>query len=156
MYRRSNLLKLYKKQDAPFKPFLVKPHPEGKAPYNVPENVNQSMKNGLQWVIDAQQANGGWGAGLHSRQEIKDPHAVKTDPATTAMVGMALLRCNNTLQSGAYTKQLQNALNFILDAVESSSANSFHDNQIEGDTDTKQIGEQTLMWCWPLNSFQTS
>lgn len=113
---------------------------EGKAVYNVPENVHQSIERGLQWVINAQQINGGWGAGLHARQEVNDPLAVKTDPATTAMVAMALLRSNNTLQSGEYTKQLQNALNFILNAVESSSANSSTITELRGTQIQAKLG----------------
>ena len=30
-------------------------------------------------------------------QDIKDPHAVTSDPATTSLVAMSLLRTDNTL-----------------------------------------------------------
>src|SRR3981081_1996484 len=54
--------------------------------------VDISIQNGLDWLIKAQQDNGGWGAGSHMRQDIRDPHAVPTDPATTSLAAMSLLR----------------------------------------------------------------
>ena len=39
----------------------------------------------VNWLLEAQSPNGGWGAGSHSYQNITDPHAVQTDPATTAL-----------------------------------------------------------------------
>src|SRR4051812_37459951 len=54
--------------------------------YKTPEKVLTSVHRGLVWMINAQNKNGGWGAGSHSRQDVIDPHAVQTDPATTAMV----------------------------------------------------------------------
>jgi hypothetical protein len=92
--------------------------------YNTPANVKASITDGLSWIAKAQQSNGGWGAGTHTRQDIIDPQAVKTDPATTAMVGMALLRSGNTLSTGAYSKQLKQGLEYLLTCVEKSSPNA--------------------------------
>ena len=54
----------------------------------------------------------------HSRQDIVDPHAVQADPATTAMVSMALLRSGNTLIKGEYSSALRKALDYLLKATE--------------------------------------
>ena len=94
--------------------------------YKTDERVMATIHRGLDWIAKAQNNNGGWGAGSHSRQDIMDPHAVQSDPATTSMVAMALLRSGNTYASGTYSNQLRNALNYILEAVESSSANSYN------------------------------
>ncbi|MDN5202497.1 hypothetical protein QQ008_14010 [Fulvivirgaceae bacterium BMA10] len=109
--------------------------------YNTPQNVVNSIESGLRWIATAQQNNGGWGAGSHSMQHIKDPHAVNTDPATTAMVGMALLRTGNRLNSGTYSKQLNNALHYLIDAVESTPKNQL---KITTETNTQiqsKLGE---------------
>ena len=90
---------------------------------NTPENVRASINRGLDWIITAQQKNGGWGAGSHHRQDIMDPHAVSTDPATTAMVAMALLRTGARLEEGEYSIQLRNALEYILTEIEETPAN---------------------------------
>lgn len=92
--------------------------------YKTPENVQRAVNTGLSWMIEAQHDNGGWGAGTHARQDILDPHAVHTDPATTAMAAMALLRSGTTLTSGNYSGNLRRALDHLLRAVESSPENS--------------------------------
>src|SRR5262245_50610549 len=52
--------------------------------------ADAAVKRGLSWIEKAQTNEGGWGAGTHARQDILDPHAVPSDPATTALVAMAL------------------------------------------------------------------
>lgn len=100
--------------------------------YKTPQKVIESINKGLGWVTKAQNNNGGWGSGSHSRQDIVDPHLVQTDPATTAMVAMALLRSNSTLKSGQYSYQLKRALNYLLNAVETSSATSLNITDQQG------------------------
>jgi hypothetical protein len=90
---------------------------------NRPEKVDAAIKKGLDWISAAQNKDGGWGAGNHSRQDIMDPHAVKSDPATTSLVAMSLLRTDNTLQKGKYTRNLRTALDFLLKAVENCPDN---------------------------------
>ncbi|HMT29681.1 MAG TPA: hypothetical protein PKD91_10410, partial [Bacteroidia bacterium] len=53
-----------------------------------------------------------------------DPHAVPSDPATTAMVAMAIQRCGSDLQQGPYSRNLKKALFYLLDQVESSPENA--------------------------------
>ncbi len=86
--------------------------------FKTPETVELSVKKGLDWMGKAQAPDGGWGAGTHSRQDIKDPHAVTSDPATTALVAMALLRTDNTLDNGEYSKNLKKSLDFLLKITE--------------------------------------
>jgi hypothetical protein len=93
--------------------------------FKTPEKVIRSMNQGLSWMAKAQSSNGGWGAGSHSRQDIIDPRAVETDPATTAMVAMALLRSGNTLTQGEYASQLVKALDYLMRETENASAASF-------------------------------
>ena len=82
--------------------------------------IESSISRGLTWIAEAQANNGGWGAGSHQRQDVRDPHAVSTDPATTALVGMALLRNGNSLNGGSYSANLKKALNYLLEAVENT------------------------------------
>lgn len=82
--------------------------------------IEASISRGLTWIAEAQANNGGWGAGSHQRQDIRDPHAVSTDPATTALVGMALLRNGSSLTGGSYSSNLKKALNYLLEAVENT------------------------------------
>lgn len=94
--------------------------------FKTPESVNLSIQNGLDWIAQAQNSNGGWGAGSHGRQDIMDPHAVQSDPATTSMVAMALLRSGNTFTGGKYATQLRRSLEYVLKVVESSPQTSIN------------------------------
>ncbi len=82
--------------------------------------VRPSIERGLEWIIKAQQPNGGWGAGSHYRQDVMDPHAVPTDPATTAMVAMSLLRTGSRLDNGPHSTSLSRALEYMLKEVENT------------------------------------
>jgi hypothetical protein len=98
---------------------------EGKliSTFKTPEKVEASVKRGLEWMDKAQANDGGWGAGSHYNQNVRDPHAVTSDPGTTSLVAMALLRTDNTLEKGTYTKNLQKATEFLLNAVENCPDN---------------------------------
>jgi len=91
--------------------------------FKTPEIVDVAIKKGLAWIDNAQANDGGWGAGTHARQDIKDPHAVSSDPATTALVAMSLLRTDNTLQKGMYSTNLKKSTEFLLKAVEDCPGN---------------------------------
>jgi len=108
--------------------------------YKTPENVLASVERGLSWIAQAQNNNGGWGAGSHQRQDLTDPHAVQTDPATTAMVAMALLRSGSTLTEGKYSKELKNALSYLLNAVETSGNQPNNITSITGTQIQSKLG----------------
>lgn len=84
--------------------------------------VDASLRSGLQWLMQAQQQNGGWGAGSHQHQDVRDPHAVQADPATTALAGMALLRTDEKPFDGSHAAQLKKAVAFLLKAVDNTPA----------------------------------
>lgn len=98
---------------------------EGFLKYKTPKNVKSALDKSLKWVLKAQQKNGGWGAGLGSMQQVRDPHAVKTDPATTSMVGMALLRTGSTLTKGEHAHSLMKATEYLLKEIEETEKEVF-------------------------------
>lgn len=112
----------------------------GSGSYKTPEHVQRAVNQGLEWIVGAQHNNGGWGAGSHSRQDVRDPHAVPSDPATTAMVAMAILRSGSTLTGGTYSKQLRQALEFILRAAEQSESSSFTITDVTGTQIQTKLG----------------
>ncbi len=91
--------------------------------FETPEKVEASIKKGLEWTGKAQANDGGWGAGTHARQDVLDPHAVTSDPASTSLVAMSLLRTDNTLQKGEYSKNLKKGTEFLLKQVENCPDN---------------------------------
>lgn len=98
------------------------------------------VRTGLDWLAAAQFQNGGWGAGSHSAQNVRDPHAVQVDPATTAFATMALMRSGSTLYSGAYQKNIRLALNNLLEIVEASPQNSGQITSISGTQPQVKLG----------------
>ncbi|WP_276365714.1 hypothetical protein [Chryseolinea sp. H1M3-3] len=111
------------------------------AVHKTPEKVLLAVDRGLAWMIKAQNEKGGWGAGSHSRQDVFDPHAVPADPATTAMVAMALLRSGSTLTNGPYANNLQKGLEFLMNATENSDVNSYNITDLTGTQIQTKLGQ---------------
>lgn len=98
------------------------------------------VSKGLEWLVKAQFDNGGWGAGMHDQQQIRDPKAVQIDPATTAFSAMALLRAGNTLDKGPYKKNLENALLYMVELVESAPKEGQNITTISGTQPQAKLG----------------
>ncbi len=105
-----------------------------------PQAVMLSEQKGLQWLVKAQAPNGGFGAGSHARQDIRDPHAVTADPATTAMVGMALLRLGNDLDKGEQSTALKNATEYLLLQVEKAPREARNITDLTGTQIQSKLG----------------
>lgn len=121
-------------------PFVVEPDvvaPTGDDPKPLPEFV----QNGLAWLAEAQFDNGGWGAGSHANQGVRDPHAVQIDPATTAFSAMAFLRAGNTLTDGAYHANVGKALTYLLDLVEAYPEAGVKISNIGGTQPQAKLGQ---------------
>lgn len=118
-----------------------------KAPQLIPVDRQQlsaeakaAIFSGLNWILKAQQEDGGWGSGSHAYQDVRDPHKVQADPATTALVSMALLRTGNTLSAGTYTKALKQGTLFLLQAVEKWSADQPYLTTLSGTQPQTKLG----------------
>lgn len=109
--------------------------------YKTPQNVAKAQMEALAWLAKAQNNDGGWGAGSHSMQGVMDPHAVKSDPASTALVAMGLLRCKNTPAQGQYSSQLNKAMNFLLAAVENSPDNDLNITTLQATQPQVKLGQ---------------
>jgi hypothetical protein len=132
------------------KPTLVKPAtatkvaPKPKTKPKAKKDVKplpSYLTNSLQWLVDAQFENGGWGAGLNSAQQIRDPKSVKVDPATTAFAGMALIRSGSTLKKGPYKDNVKKALEFLLDAVEKTQKTAINITTLHGTQPQSKLGQ---------------
>lgn len=109
--------------------------------YKTPQNVAKSQTDALKYLAGAQNSDGGWGAGSHARQNVMDPHAVSSDPASTAMVAMAMLRCRNTPTEGQYSNHLNKALNYLLASVEASDNNALNITNLQSTQPQVKLGQ---------------
>ncbi len=108
--------------------------------YKTPQKVTASVESALEFIAKSQHPDGGWGAGSHSNQSEMNPHAVQPDPATTAMVSMALLRSGSTLEKGEYSSQLKKALSFLLGEVEKADKKSLTITSLTGTQIQSKLG----------------
>lgn len=104
------------------------------------EPLAEFVVDGLDWLAKAQTKDGGWGAGSHNRQDLRNPHAVKVDPATTAFTAMAFVRSGNTHKSGMYQEQVANAMEYLLKLVENVPSNSSNITDVTGTQPQSKLG----------------
>ena len=83
-----------------------------------PETIPEFVSKSLDWLAQAQHDDGSWGAGFSSSQQVRDPHAVKGDPATTSFVAMAFLRSGHTPKKGKYKDVVRRATEALVKVVE--------------------------------------
>lgn len=99
------------------------------------------LEKSLAWLAEAQAENGGWGAGSHAMQNVRDPKAVQVDPATTAYAAMALLRAGNTLKTGPYSQQLVKATNCLLQMVNDAPKDHPNITTLSGTQPQQKLGQ---------------
>lgn len=102
--------------------------------------LSPASEKGIEWIVKAQHENGGWGAGSHARQNIRDPHGVETDPATTAFTTMTLLRAGHTPTSGAHKDAVRKAVGHLVDLVERSPDDGPRVTELQGTQIQAKLG----------------
>ncbi|MBA4153137.1 hypothetical protein [Flavobacterium sp.] len=113
---------------------------EGYAVVKTAEKFQETISKGELWLLDAQNTDGGWGAGLQSNQGERNPHAVSSDPATTAMSAMALYRCGYSMESGKHKETLEKAVHFLLNEIDKNQ-NSPYITAIRGTQIQGKLGQ---------------
>lgn len=114
---------------------------EGYATVKRDAKIDDKIAQGEVWLIKAQNKDGGWGAGSHAKQNVMDPHAVSSDPATTAMTAMALYRCGYNLESGKYSETLRKSLDYLLSEIEKTKNNPNFITEVRGTQIQRKLGE---------------
>ncbi len=113
-----------------------KPEPAPKQPGELPD----FLQKGIVWLIAAQHNDGGWGGGSHAKQQIRDPHAITTDPATTAFTLLSLMRSGHTPVAGEYQAQTMKGLEYLLSTVEKAKTEGPLITDIQGTQPQTKLG----------------
>lgn len=108
--------------------------------YKNKEMVDAALKKGLNWIDKAQGNDGGWGSGSHYNQQVTDPHAVPSDPATTALVEMALLRNEQHTGNSAYAIAFEKGVHYLLNAVEETPLQAATITQLQNTQPQTKLG----------------
>jgi hypothetical protein len=118
------------------------PTPTAKNPAPIkPAEISPTVKKGVTWLIAAQHTDGGWGGGSHAEQNVRDPQAVKTDPATTAFTLLSLLRAGHTPTEGEYTAQVRRGLEYLVKTVEQAPIDGPQITDITGTQPQSKLGQ---------------
>ncbi len=113
----------------------------GGAAVSAPGPIDPYLTKAIGWLVEAQHEDGGFGAGAHQRQEVRDPHAVSTDPGTTAFVGMALIRAGHTPSSGDHKDAVRRATEYMLAAVEKAPEDGPQITDLTGTQPQTKMGQ---------------
>ncbi|WP_112085859.1 ATP synthase subunit B family protein [Flavobacterium lacus] len=113
---------------------------EGAAVVKSSKKFEETISKGELWLIQAQNPDGGWGAGSRNNQKERNPHAVSSDPATTAMSAMALYRCGFSMEKGEHKETLKKSVLFLLNEIDKNQ-NSPYITQIRGTQIQGKLGE---------------
>jgi hypothetical protein len=105
-----------------------------------PGRIPEFVTKGVAWLIAAQHNDGGWGGGSHAAQNVLDPHAVVTDPATTSFSLLALLRAGHTPVAGEFKDQVRKGLDYLVTAVEKAPKEGALITTVEGTQPQTKLG----------------
>jgi hypothetical protein len=105
-----------------------------------PRPIAPFVQKAIGWLAEAQHSSGGWGAGSHANQQQRDPHAVQTDPATTAFAAMALLRAGHTPVSGDHRDTVKRATEYLVKTVEEYSGSDGRITNLTGTQPQAKLG----------------
>lgn len=124
--------------------------------FHTPAAALKSIGEGLAFLTKVQSADGGWSAqmgefgGKYGRMNQSKRYdndkgtdvleAAPSDPASTAMVCMALMRCQNTLQKGPYANQLAKGIEFLLKTTEQNRQTEGNNTTISGTQPQRKLG----------------
>lgn len=106
-----------------------------------PKPLGNDVKEGIDWLVSHQLKNGGWGQGEESSHMGGGGElAGKANVADTCMAAMALLRAGNTPTEGQYSKNLRNAIDYVVGQVEASDKDSLYVTDMRGTRVQSKIG----------------
>jgi len=106
-----------------------------------PEPIADFLWKGIHWLAEAQHEGGGWGAGSHAKQQIRDPSKVQTDPATTSFAALALIRAGHTPTGGKYKKTVLKATEYVVRAIEKSPDEGPRITDLKGTQPQAKLGQ---------------
>lgn len=127
---------------APVPHAVEKPAKMAWAPAVTPAPLSPAAKKGLDWLVGAQLADGGWGQGEESQRMGRGMahHAGQSNVADSGMAILALLRSGSTPTNGAFQKPINRGVDFILGQIEASDADSLWITSVRGTRVQGKIG----------------
>jgi hypothetical protein len=112
-----------------------------------PKALSAAVKKGLEFLVKAQQDDGGWnqgggwrvgtgGGGRVEGAKVEDP----SDVGNTCFALLALLRAGNTVTEGEYKENVKKGLAFVIARVEKADKDSLYVTDVKGTQLQSKIG----------------
>lgn len=106
-----------------------------------PKPITPPVKKGLDWLVEHQLGDGGWGQGDESRHVgggagLRD----KANVADTSVAALALIRSGSTPSTGPYKDAVAKAVRFVRSSVEASDSQSLAVSTIKGTRVQSKLG----------------
>jgi hypothetical protein len=112
-----------------------------------PKDLSAAVKKGLEYLVKAQQDDGGWnqgggwrtginGGGRVDGPKVEDP----SDVGNTCFALMALLRAGNTATEGTYKENVKKGLTFVIARVEKADKDSLYITDVKNTQLQSKIG----------------
>jgi hypothetical protein len=110
-----------------------------------PKDLSAQVKKGLEYLVKAQQDDGGWnqgggwrtgGTGRVEGAKVEDP----SDIGNTCFALLALLRAGNTATEGAYKENVKKGLAFVILKVEKADKDSLYVTDVRNTQLQSKIG----------------
>jgi len=101
-----------------------------------PKALSKSVKKGLDWLVENQHKDGGWGQGEESAQMRgggANPVLIdQSNVADTCIAALALIRSGSTPTEGPYKGAIARAVGYVRGQVEASKAESLSVTSVNG------------------------
>jgi Squalene-hopene cyclase C-terminal domain/Prenyltransferase and squalene oxidase repeat len=106
-----------------------------------PKPISPSVKRGLDWLVEHQLKDGGWGQGDEAQNmgggaELRD----KSNVADSSIAALALIRSGSTPSSGPYKDAITRAVRYVRSQVESSDSQSLDVSPVKGTRVQAKLG----------------
>ena len=108
-----------------------------------PKPLSDSIKSGLKYLANQQQADGGWNQGGGWRtggQGRVENAADPSDVGNTCVAVLALIRAGNTTTQGDYKEHVRKGLKFLCERVEKSDAKDLYVTDVRNTQLQSKIG----------------
>ncbi len=106
-----------------------------------PAPLSKATLRGLDWLVEHQLENGGWGQGEESRGMGRNERmASQANVADSSMALLALFRSGSTTSSGPYRKAIKKGVDYVMKEIEASDKNDMYVSKTRGTRVQGKIG----------------
>lgn len=110
-----------------------------------PKPLSENTQKGLQWLVEHQNPDGGWGQGEGQNHQLRQKvegaqEGYQSNVADTATACLALARAGSTPSKGSHAQALRKGVNYICSQIEASDNDSILVTSVRGTRIQSKLG----------------